>query len=363
MPPSSHRPANRRSSPLVTVVIPVHDAAGLPLMLRALPPVDEVIVVAAPEATDAAAAVRRSRPDALLVHPARPGLGAALACGIAAGSGDVVVTLNSDGSTDPGEIPRYVDALVRGADVAIGSRYTDGGRDLTDGRFRRWADLLLVWCVNVLFGTRRTDPGFGYAAFWRDAAARLDLPDPSTRAAAAWGDGPEIGPLLALRSAARGLRVAEVPSVAFPRMRRGGGSDRAGLRHWVRAAVTEYSGRGRRIARHAAAEPAPATRPSPATPVFPPRSGANARPPGWPSGYSPAADPQPRSADHARPGPFFVPSAVPVVSGSTPPRREVGSRRRRLEAYRQPRPDLRVINGEGSGTRGRSGRLRSVPPG
>ena len=45
--------------------------------------------------------------------------------------GDVVVTLNGDGSTDPAEIPRFVSALVDGADVALGSRYADGGRDLT----------------------------------------------------------------------------------------------------------------------------------------------------------------------------------------------------------------------------------------
>jgi hypothetical protein len=365
---------------LVTVVIPVRDAAGLPLMLRALPPVDEVIVVASPAAAGpAAAAIRRSRPDALLVQPARPGLGAALSSGIEAGSGDVVVTLNGDGSTDPSEIPRYVEALVRGADVALGSRYADGGRDLTGGRLRRWADVLLIWWVNVLFGTRRTDPGFGYAAFWRDSADRLGLPDPSARAAAGWGDGPEIGPLLALRAAARGLRVAEVPSVAFPRMRPGtAGDDRAGLRHWVRAAATEYSRRGRRIARHSAVGPAPvpATAPALATGPAPvrtasrgtpsggrlaPASTTSNRPPAWPSSYSPAADPQPRSGEPSHPGPFFVPSVVPVVSGSTPPRREVGSRRRRLETYRQPRPDLRVINGEGSGTRGRSGRLRSVP--
>ncbi len=377
MPSSPFTPATSRPrppSPSVTVVIPVRHAAGLPLILRALPPVDEVIVVADADATDVAAAVRRGSPDAVLMHPSRPGLGNALLCGMAAARGDVVVTLNGDGSTDPSEIPRYVAALVRGADVAFGSRYADGGRDLAGGRFRRWAHLLLIWCVNVLFGTHRTDPGFGYAAFRRDAVARLNLPDPAGRTAVVWGDGPEIGPLLALRSAARGLRVAEVPGVAFPRMRSDGRGDRAGLRHWLRAVATEYSGRGRRLARHAAAEAVPpggpAPRNTPSTGSWPqprhsgagaPRSGANTRPPAWPSGHSPAADPQPRSAEHPRPGPFLLPPALPIISGSMPPRREVGSRRRRLETYRQPRPDLRVINGEGSGTRSRSGRLRSVP--
>src|SRR3954452_21883364 len=176
MPPSPLEPAtsrHRRTSPSVSVVIQVRDPGGLPLMLRGLPVVDEVIVVSEGPAGETAAAVRSARPDALVIRPGRAGAGNALASGVAASSGDVVVTLHGDGSTDPGEIPRYVAALTGGADVALGSRYRDGGRDLTGGRFRRWADLLLIWVVNALFGTRRTDPGFGYAAFWRDAIERL----------------------------------------------------------------------------------------------------------------------------------------------------------------------------------------------
>jgi hypothetical protein len=359
-------------------------------MLRGLPAVDEVIVVSDGPAADTAAMVRITRPDALVIRPGRTGSGNALASGVAASSCDVVVTLNGDGSTDPGEIPRYVAALTGGADVALGSRYRPGGRDLTGGRLRRWANQLLIWVVNALFGTRRTDPGFGYAAFWRDAIDRLDLPDPSARHATAWGDGPEIQPLLALRPESRGMRVTEVGSVAYPRMNSPQRRDRPGLRHWIRVISAEYRLRRGRHAvdtgpdevtvsmpptwrqanRQPTGEPLwgpPRRRPSPGRDLW--RAGENpqphtsTRPTGngkahsWRSGYPerPAGpDLKPRTADDHR--------LDPVKTRQIPPQpREVGAKRRRLEVPGR-RPDLRVINGEGTGgPRTRSGRLRPVP--
>ena len=296
----------RRPSPTVSVVIPVRDPCGLPLTLRALPLVDEVVVVTEGPDYRTAAVLRSACPDAVLVHPTRPGPGSALAHGLAAAHGDVLVTLDADGSADPGEIPRYLAALAGGADVAVGSRYRDGGRDLTAGRFRRWGTRLLVWVVNVLFGTRRTDTGFGYAAFHRDALARLDLPGPGA-GAGGWGDGPEIGPLLALRPAARGLTVAEVGSVAYPRMRRTGrarADDEARLRHWVRAITREYAGRsgGPRhvLAGQALVAPFAASR----TAATPPR-----RPGAITAGREPAGRPDPAGHPErvSRPEPMIRP--------------------------------------------------------
>jgi hypothetical protein len=270
MPPSpADRPARRTRRPLpsVSIIIPVRDSAGLPPMLRGLPAADEVIVVTADPDEDAA--VLAACPEALLVHQTRSGVGNALACGFAAATGDVVVTLDGDGATDPGELPRYVEALLAGADVAVGSRYCEGGRDLTAGRFRRGLNLVLIWLVNVLYGTHRTDPGFGYAAFWREAIDRLGLPDPVPATPATWGDGPEIQALLTVRTAARGLAVTEVPGVAYPRMRRAARAGQATPAHWLRVLAAEFRGRAARPARHSAAALSPSAALSPAAALSP----------------------------------------------------------------------------------------------
>ncbi|WIM94877.1 glycosyltransferase family 2 protein [Actinoplanes oblitus] len=197
----------------MSVVIPAGTAA-LPLLLAALPAVAEVIVVVGrdDDTTTAAAAPRAVR----VIRQTRTGVGNALACGVAESSGDVVVTLAGDGSCDPTELPRYLAALHDGADMAQGSRSRGDGRDLSGGRFSRIGARLLLWLMAVLFGCRRTDPGFGFRAFWRDVAGSAGLPrvagtDPVR------GDGPEIEPLLTVRAAANGLFVTEVPAVAYPR--------------------------------------------------------------------------------------------------------------------------------------------------
>jgi hypothetical protein len=190
------------------------------VVLEGLPPVDEIVIVDGGSADDTVAVAREVRPDAVVVRQTRTGKGNALACGFAASRGDIVITLNGDGSTDPGEIPRYVDALLCGAEVAHGSRYRDGGGDLGGSRLDRLGNALLSRLVNALFGTRFTDVGYGYNAYWRSVLAALELPPIDAprlrRGQPLWGDGPEIEPLINIRMAAQGMRVVEVASVGYP---------------------------------------------------------------------------------------------------------------------------------------------------
>jgi glycosyltransferase involved in cell wall biosynthesis len=220
-PPPPVTTRDPRVCPTVSVVIPaLNEEDSLPLVLEGLPPVDEVVIVDGGSADDTVAIAREVRPDAVVVRQTRAGKGNALACGFAACRGDVVVTLNADGSTDPGEIPRYVDALLSGAEVAHGSRFRDGGADLGGRRLDRFGNAVLTWIVNLLFGTSFTDIGFGYNAYWRALLPALDLPpvEPSRsrRGLRHWGDGAEIEPMLNLRTAAQGLRVVEVASIGYP---------------------------------------------------------------------------------------------------------------------------------------------------
>jgi hypothetical protein len=230
----------------VSVVIPaLNEEANLPLVLEGLPPVYEVIVVDGGSADDTVAVAREVRPDAVVLRQTRAGKGNALVCGFEACTGDIVVTLNADGTTDPGELPRYVDALLAGAEVAHGSRYRHGGDNLDEHRLDRLGNRTLNGIVNTLFGTRFTDLGYGYNAYWRTLLPLLDLPGarlpgrPAT--APAWGDGPEIEPLINIRAAAQGLRVVEVASVGYPRIH---GRGRRQFAHEsvraLRTTLTEY---------------------------------------------------------------------------------------------------------------------------
>ncbi|WP_328460358.1 glycosyltransferase [Actinoplanes sp. NBC_00393] len=357
-------------------MIPAGTAGTLPLLLSALPPVHEVVVVVGPGEDTNRALPRAAR----VIRQTRTGLGNALACGVAEATGDVVVTLTGDGSCDPADVPRFVAALRAGADVVHGSRYLTapgvpaGPRP---GPFARCADLLLLWVMSVLFGSRPTDPGFGYRAFWRDTAGRLGLPrvagtDPAP------GDGPEIEPLLTVRTTTAGLHVAELPVSAYTRAA-------TPLVPAVRALVAEYAEERRtgRTGRAAATteesivvltgSPDPLINAPRTSPAVPEKDPARS----WPAPNPRRPDPIDRRRGDRRHGERRADfSADRRFAGSVTARRPDGEpfARRRWrdnrvevtagEAVRprpQGRPNLRVINGEATGPAGpRSGHLRSV---
>ena len=144
-------------------------------------------------------------------------MGNALAVGFAAVTGDVVVMFDADGSADAAEIPRFVAALVAGADFAKGSRYLPGGGSVDITPLRSLGNKGLSGTANMLFGTAYSDLCYGYNAFWVDVLHDLDLPSISAPEAQ-WGDGFEIETVINARVAAAGLSVAEVPSFELDRI-------------------------------------------------------------------------------------------------------------------------------------------------
>lgn len=201
----------------VSVVIPaLNEARNLPTVFGRLPPdIHEVIVVDGHSVDDTPAVARSLRPDVRVVMQTRRGKGNALACGFAAATGDIIVMLDADGSTDPQEIPRFVRALTDGADFAKGSRYASGGGSDDITHLRSLGNRLLSALVNLIFGTRHSDLCYGYNAFWRRHVPALGL-DPASPApldgGMMWGDGFEIETLIHIRATVAELVVVEVPS-------------------------------------------------------------------------------------------------------------------------------------------------------
>lgn len=191
-------------APTVSVVIPaLNEAANLPHVFATLPSWIHELVLVDGHSTDETVAVARTlRPDLKIVTQHGRGKGDALAAGFAACTGDIIVMIDADGSTDGREIVRFVGALAAGADFAKGSRFSNGGGTDDMTLFRRYGNRFLNVLVNQMYGTRLTDLCYGYSAFWSrhlDALA-VDCP------------GFEVETLMTIRAAKAGLRIQEIPS-------------------------------------------------------------------------------------------------------------------------------------------------------
>jgi glycosyltransferase involved in cell wall biosynthesis len=206
------------ADPLVSIVVPaLNESLNLSVVLPQLPRVHEVILVDGGSADGTIAAARRTLPGIITVRQTRKGKGNALAAGFARATGDIVVMFDADGSADPAEVTRFVDALKAGADFAKGSRYAPGGGSTDITLVRHLGNRFLNGISNVLFGTHHSDLCYGYNAFWADLVPLLDLPEPTGPAPAngkmLWGDGFEIETVISCRFAAAKVSITEVPSV------------------------------------------------------------------------------------------------------------------------------------------------------
>lgn len=191
-------------SPTVTVLIPaLNESENLPFVLPAIPEwVNEVILVDG-DSTDGTDKISRElMPDIRVVNQEGKGKGAALRSGFSVATGDIVVTLDADGSMDPSEIPAFVGALTSGAELAKGSRFVQGGGTVDMTPLRKLGNWCLVILVNHLFHVRYSDITYGYNAVWRVHADVLALDI----------DGWACEIISNIRAARHGLRVVEVAS-------------------------------------------------------------------------------------------------------------------------------------------------------
>ena len=107
-----------QAQPRVSVIIPtLNEARNLEHVFAALPAGLHEVILVDGHSTDGTPDVARTLMPAIrIVNQTRKGKGNALACGFAAATGDIIVMIDADGSTDPAEIHRYVHALTSGAD-------------------------------------------------------------------------------------------------------------------------------------------------------------------------------------------------------------------------------------------------------
>ena len=173
----------RAERPLV--VIPTYQEAenivSVLQRLRAAAPAVSVLVVddGSPDGTAdlAEATAREVGGVRVLRRRAKDGLGSAYRAGFRAGieaGHDVLVEMDADLSHDPADVPRLLDAVATGADLAIGSRYVPGG---STPRWP-WYRLLLSKggnrYVNLALGLGVRDATAGFRAYRADLLEEID---------------------------------------------------------------------------------------------------------------------------------------------------------------------------------------------
>jgi len=259
---SAHIQERRNTiAPAVSVVIPArNEAANLPAVIARLPAdIFEVILVDGHSTDGTVDVARELVPGVLVFHQEGRGKGDALAVGFAEARGDIIVMLDADGSADAAEIPRFVAALIAGADFVKGSRFAQGGGSSDITPLRRLGNRALCGLVNRAYGMNYTDLCYGYNAFWADCLPLLHAAWPGsavpTSASAPFGTGFEVETTMNIRAAKAGLTVWEVPSFERPRIH--GQSNLNALRDGtriLRAIWQESPGRALRRERAALAE-------------------------------------------------------------------------------------------------------------
>lgn len=149
-------------------------------LLAASEHVDVLIVDdASPDGTgDVADALARDPRVRVRHRPAKNGLGEAYRAGFAYAlehGYHFIVECDADGSHLPKDLPALLTAVESGADLALGSRWIEGGAIVGWPWPRVLLSRLGTAAARVLLGSRLHDLTSGYRAFRADALARLPL--------------------------------------------------------------------------------------------------------------------------------------------------------------------------------------------
>jgi glycosyltransferase involved in cell wall biosynthesis len=129
------------------------------------------------------------------------GKGYALRAGFFKAKGDIIVTIDSDGSHKPEELPEVLAPVLNGkADLVIGSRYLNH-KHVAARRFNAFGVRIFNGLIELLTGVAITDSQSGFRAMTRD-----DLKSQKLKSG-----GYEIESEMLVKTAKRGFRVVEVP--------------------------------------------------------------------------------------------------------------------------------------------------------
>jgi len=164
------------------------------------------VIVADNGSTDGSPEIAE-RLGARVVHVEARGYGNALMGGIAAASGKYIIMGDADQSYDFGHIPRFVEQLRAGADLAMGNRFTGGiQRDAMPPLHNYFGNPLLTRIGRLFFGSSCGDFYCGLRGFSKKSYERMDLRT----------TGMEFATEMVVKASLLRMKIAEVPTTLSP---------------------------------------------------------------------------------------------------------------------------------------------------
>jgi len=191
----------------ISIVIPLYnEEKSIKRVLEQIPPREsyEIIIVndgSTDKSIKKVSAIEDPR-ITLLHHEQNEGYGSAVLSGFEEASGDIIVTLDSDGQHDPQEIPKLIaPILFNQADLVIGSRYL-GKSTYKVPIHTRMGEYLINKILWLLFHQRVNNNQSGFRAFKRKYMALFNN---------MFFKGFAICTEVLFKAALRHLKIKEVP--------------------------------------------------------------------------------------------------------------------------------------------------------
>ena len=157
------------------------------------------IIVVDDGSTDKTREIASKYKVAVLSNGKNRGKGYALKKGFRHARGQIIITLDSDGSHDPKEIPKLIEPLYNGIDIVTGSRFIINKEATT--KLNKLGNKIINAIIMTLTGKYITDSQTGFRAIKRKVLQKINLK----------AQGYEIETEITVKGLKNGFKYVEIP--------------------------------------------------------------------------------------------------------------------------------------------------------
>ena len=137
----------------------------------------------------------------VLSNKTNHGKGYSLKSGFENAKGEIIVTMDADGSHDPQDIEKLILTLLNGADIALGSRFNTAEGRKTTTRVNLFGNRLITLIFLIITGSVVTDSQSGFRAYKSQVLREMEVTS----------TGYEVETELTLKPIIKGYSLIEVP--------------------------------------------------------------------------------------------------------------------------------------------------------